>query len=259
MENNQQKREFKQETFNKPFSATSNNQQQVVNKEVKETTENKQQNSQVKQELIEPEKQNIIVSNESQQKESDLTEEEFQKKFRELITTNNNSNDERPIMERAKELFGVSSLANLMLNPDFMKAYQEEQQKQMISELKQDGKIEAIKESAKKQENRNLRNAAFYNAFKPFFQDFWGIKEAFGLIPMIVTVVIFYTPYLLISLVVTTIQYIFIGVNKIFSAVMEFKKPAKNLCFIVIWTAIAVAVVLGLIYGAQAIFHFKWI
>lgn len=205
---------------------------------------------------IQPAPKQENLPTEHQLEDTSNTEVAAQKKFLELVK--NGSNPEgKTMVEVGKELLNVASMSNLMTNEEFREAYQEEQKKQIINELKEQGKIEAIKNGAKKQENRNLRNDSFYKAFKPFFKNFMGIDEAFGLIPMLVSVLFFYIPYIIISLVITVIKYTFIGVNQIFSAVTEFKKPAKNLCMIIIWLAIAIGIVLALIYGAQALFKFK--
>lgn len=187
--------------------------------------------------------------------EQKITEKEAQKKFYDLVK--NSDTQEKTITEKGRDILNISSMANLMTNEDFIKDFQEVQRKQIINDLKQQGKIDAIKNAAKKQENRNLRNTAFYNAFKPFFENFMGIKEPFGLIPMIVTVLIFYVPYIIISLVLTVIKYAFVGINEIFSAIALFKKPAKALCLTILWIAFTISICLALLYGAQALFDFK--
>lgn len=185
-----------------------------------------------------------------------ITEKEAQKRFLDLVRNKSNT-EGKSIVEQGKELLNVSSMANLMTNDDFVNQYQEEQKKQIIKDLKEQGKLDAIKKAAEKQTNRNLRNDAFYNAFKPFFENFMGIKTAFGLIPMIITVLIFYAPYILLSLVMTVLKFTFKGINEIFAAILEFKKPAKALCLTLLWLAIAICIVLAVIYGAQALFGFK--
>lgn len=187
--------------------------------------------------------------------EEEMPEKEAQRKFLELVKQQDNSG--KSLAEQGREILNISSMANLVTNEEFVQQYQEEQKKQIIKDLKEQGKLDAIKKAAEKQTNRNLRNDAFYNAFKPFFENFMGIRVAFGLIPMIITVLIFYAPYLLLSLVMTVLKFTFKGINEVFSAILEFKKPAKALCLTVLWTSIAVAIVLALIYGAQAIFNFK--
>lgn len=192
-----------------------------------------------------------------QKQEGTLTEEEAQKKFLQIVKENTKDDANKSIAEKGREILNITSMSNLLTNEEFVKDYQEVQKKQIIEDLKREGKIDAIKSAAKKQENRNLRNLAFYNAFKPFFENFMGIDESFGLIPMILTVLIFYVPYILISLVLTVVEYAFTGINKIFAAISQFKKPAKALCLTILWIAFTIAIVLGLIYGAQRLFHFK--
>ena len=225
------------QTISKPQGVVQVQQKLVVNKQI--STEN-----------------NINKSEMKENNKDTLTEEEAKKKFLELVK-NNSDDSGKTLMEKGRELLGISSMANLMLSDEFINDYQEVQKKQIIDDLKNQGKLDAIKNSAKRQENRNIRNNAFYNAFKPFFENFMGIKESFGLIPMLVTVIIFYIPYLLISLCMTIVEYTFKGVNKIFAAIIEFKKPAKHLCSIILWLSISIVIILALIYGIQALFHFK--
>lgn len=188
--------------------------------------------------------------------EEPITEDEARKRFLELFKKDN-PEENKTIAEKGRELLNITSMANLMTNEEFVKEFQEVQKKQIIDDLKEQGKLDAIKSAAKKQENRNIRNAAFYNAFKPFFKNFMGIDEHFGLIPMIVTVLIFYIPYILISLVLTVVEYTFTGINNIFEAITKFQKPAKALCLTVLWIVFTIAIVLSLLYGAQALFGFK--
>lgn len=185
-----------------------------------------------------------------------ITEKEAQKKFLELVKNKSNT-EGKTLVEQGKELLNVSSMANLMTNEEFVQAYQEEQKKQIIKDLKEQGQLDAIKKASEKQTARNLRNDAFYKAFKPFFDNFMGIKDAFGLIPMIITVLVFYAPYILLSLVMTVLKFTFKGINEVFAAILEFKKPAKALCLTLLWLAISVCIILALIYGAQALFNFK--
>lgn len=201
-------------------------------------------------------KSEVVVK--EQHQEETITEREAQRKFLELVKSKSNS-EGKSLAEQGKELLNVTSMANLMGNEDFVKSYQEEQKKQIINDLKEQGKLDAIKKASEKQTARNLRNDAFYKAFKPFFENFMGIKEAFGLFPMIITVIIFYTPYILLSLVMTVLKFTFTGINEVFAAILEFKKPARALCMTLLWLAISICIVIALIYGAQYLFNFKWI
>lgn len=226
-----------------------------MEQEVKNTTQKPNTSNQPQRPVTQVQVKKEVVLQE-QKPEEPITEREAQKKFLELVQKKGAS-EEKSIIEQGKELLNVASMSNLMTNEEFVQAYQEEQKKQIIKDLKEQGQLDAIKKASEKQTARNLRNDAFYRAFKPFFKNFMGIDDAFGLIPMIISVLIFYAPYLMLSLVMTVLKFTFKGINEIFAAILEFKKPAKALCMTLLWLGLGICIILALIYGAQALFNFK--
>lgn len=146
------------------------------------------------------------------------------------------------LKELAKDLTYLKGASSLQFDEQFSTQYQAELGKQLVSDLKDEGKRAAIAENAKKIEARNLRNQAFYNGCKPIF-DLLGIEAAYGLTPMIITVVLLMVPFLAISIV----RFIINSINSIFTAISDFKKPAFWISTILIIAAIAFMVILAVL------------
>lgn len=153
------------------------------------------------------------------------------------------------IKELAKDLTYLAGASNLQTDEDFTQAYQEELGKQLIEDLKDEGKRQAVVNAARKQESKNIRAQSFYNGCKPIFE-LLGIQEAYGLIPMVVTVILLMLPFLVVSLV----RFIFNSINSVATAVAGFKKPAFWLCTTVLCITITAAVVLAALWGIDSIF-----
>ena len=153
------------------------------------------------------------------------------------------------IKELAKDLTYLAGASNLQTDEDFTQAYQEELGKQLIEDLKDEGKRQAVVNAARKQESKNIRAQSFYNGCKPIFE-LLGIQEAYGLIPMVVTVVLLMLPFLVVSLV----RFIFNSINSVATAVAGFKKPAFWLCTTVLCITITAEVVLAALWGIDSIF-----
>lgn len=153
------------------------------------------------------------------------------------------------IKDLAKDLTYLAGASNLQTDEDFTQAYQQELGKQLIEDLKDEGKRQAVVNAARKQESKNIRAQSFYNGCKPIFE-LLGIQEAYGLIPMVVTVVLLLIPFLAVSL----IRFVFNSINSIATAVAGFKKPAFWLCTTVLCITITAAVVLAALWGVDSIF-----
>lgn len=153
------------------------------------------------------------------------------------------------IKELARDLTYLAGASNLQGNDDFKLAYEQELAKQLIDDLKDEGKRQAVINAARKQESKNIRAQSFYNGCKPIFE-LLGIQEAYGLIPMIVTVILLMLPFLVVSLV----RFVFNSINSIATAIAGFKKPAFWLCTIVLCITITAAVVLAALWGIDSIF-----
>lgn len=153
------------------------------------------------------------------------------------------------IKELAKDLTYLAGASNLQKNDDFKSAYEEALGKQLIEDLKDEGKRQAIANAAKKQETKNIRAQSFYDGCKPIF-DLLGIEKAYGLFPMIVTVALLMIPFLLVSLV----RFVFNSINSIATAIAGFKKPAFWLCTTVLCLVITAAVVLAALWGIDSLF-----
>lgn len=156
--------------------------------------------------------------------------------------------------EQGKELLNIASMASLFTNNEFIEEYQKQQKATIIKDLKDTGKAEAIKNAAKKQEARNLRNAALFNAFKPFFKGFMHQEDPFGLIPMGLCILIFFPVYLIITLILGTIRYTLEKINDVFTALAGFTKPAQAIGTTAVVIALCGALILGLLYALQLIF-----
>ena len=125
------------------------------------------------------------------------------------------------IKDLAKDLTYLAGASNLQRNDDFKEAYEQALGKQLIEDLKDEGKRQAIANAAKKQETKNIRAQSFYNGCKPIFE-LLGIEEAYGLVSMIITVILLMIPFLVVSL----IRFVFNSINSIATAVAGFRKPA---------------------------------
>lgn len=119
----------------------------------------------------------------------------------------------------------------------------------MLADLRDEGKREAIKSAARKQEAKNIRATAYYDGCKPIFE-LLGIDKAFGLIPMIITTILLMLPFLTVSLV----RFVINSVNSIFTAIAGFKKPAFWLCSIVVCLVITALIVLAALWGIDSVF-----
>ena len=153
------------------------------------------------------------------------------------------------IKDLAKDLTYLAGASNLQGNDDFRSAYEQELGKQLIEDLKDEGKRQAVVNAARKQESKNIRAQSFYDGCKPIFE-LLGIQEAYGLLPMIITVILLMIPFLLVSLV----RFVFNSINSIATAVAGFKKPAFWLCSIVLCLTITAAVVLAALWGVDSLF-----
>ena len=143
----------------------------------------------------------------------------------------------------------LAKAGELQKDEEFSKAYSEELGKQLVESLKNEGKRQAIADAAKKQAELNTRATAFYEGCKPIFE-LLGIQEAYGLIPMMITVVLLMAPFLIVSLIRFDIN----SVNSIFTAISGFKKPAFWLCSIVVSITITALVVLAALWGVDKVF-----
>lgn len=142
-----------------------------------------------------------------------------------------------------RDMTYVKGASDLQEDEAFREAYQKELGAQLVQDLKDEGKRAAIVEQSKKQQARNIRDESFFNGCKPIFQ-LLGIDQAYGLVPMIVTVVLLMIPFLVVSLV----RFVINSVNSIFTAIAGFRKPAFWICSIIIVAIITVAVVLGALW-----------
>ena len=155
----------------------------------------------------------------------------------------------KDIKGMARDLTYLAGASNLQANDEFKDRYQEVLGEQLLEDLKSEGKREAIREAARKQEAKNIRAQAFYDGCKPIFS-LLGIEEAFGLVPMIVTVALLMIPFLIVSL----IRFVINSVNSIFTAIAGFKKPAFWLCSIVVCLIITSLIVLAALWGIDSVF-----
>lgn len=145
------------------------------------------------------------------------------------------------IKELARDLTYMKGASDLQGDESFKKDYQEELAKQMIKDLQDEGKRAAIQQTAKKLEEKNIRNKAFYESYEPLFK-LLSIEKAYGLVPMIVTVVVVMVPFLILSFA----RFIFNGTNSLFVAIGKFAKPAFLICTTVLIVAIAATALVGL-------------
>ena len=155
----------------------------------------------------------------------------------------------KDIKGMARDLTFLAGASNLQSNDDFKQEYQAVLGEQLLQDLKDEGKREAIKAAARKQEAKNIRAQAYYDGCKPIFE-LLGIEKAFGLVPMVITTVLLMLPFLIVSL----IRFAINSVNSIFTAIAGFKKPAFWLCTIVVTLVITALVVLAAMWGIDSIF-----
>ena len=155
----------------------------------------------------------------------------------------------KDIKGMARDLTFLAGASNLQSNDDFKQEYQTVLGAQLLQDLKDEGKREAIKAAARKQEAKNIRAQAYYDGCKPIFE-LLGIEKAFGLVPMVITTVLLMLPFLIVSL----IRFAINSVNSIFTAIAGFKKPAFWLCTIVVTLVITALVVLAAMWGIDSIF-----
>lgn len=158
-------------------------------------------------------------------------------------------NKSTDIKEMTRDLTYLSGANNLQGNKEFTDEYEEVLGKQLLEDLKNEGKRQAIKDEAKRLEAKNLRAQAFYNGCKPIFK-MLDIDEAFGLIPMMITVVLLMIPFLIVSF----IRFVVNSVNSIFTSIAGFKKPAFWLCSIMIVFVITIMVVIAGMWGVDLAF-----
>lgn len=146
-------------------------------------------------------------------------------------------NDMRGLVRDMTYVKGASDLQD---DDEFRQAYQKELGAQLVQDLKDEGKRAAIVEQSKKQQAKNIRDESFFNGCKPIFA-LLGIDQAYGLVPMIITVVLLMLPFLVVSIV----RFIINSINSIFTAIAGFRKPAFWICSIIIVAAITIALILA--------------
>lgn len=157
--------------------------------------------------------------------------------------------DGKEIKDLAKDLTYLKGASDLQENDTFKEVYQAELGKQLVNDLKDEGKRQAVVNAARKQEARNIRSQAFYNSMEPIFKTL-GIDKPFGLAAMVITSILLMLPYLVVSLIMFVIN----SINNIFTAIAKFSKPAMWICGAIVCLAITAAVVLSLLYGVDNIF-----
>lgn len=155
----------------------------------------------------------------------------------------------KEMKDLAKDLTYLAGASSLQENDEFKDVYQEVLGKQLVEDLKDEGKRQAVINAARKQEAKNIRATAFYDSCRPIFE-LLAIKQAFGLIPMAITVAMLLAPFLAVSF----IRFIFNSVNSIAEAVAGFKKPAFWLCTMILCVTLTAAVVLLALWGVDTIF-----
>lgn len=155
----------------------------------------------------------------------------------------------KEIKDLAKDLTYLKSASDLQSNDTFKEVYQAELGKQLVADLKDEGKRQAVVNAARKQEAQNIRSQAYYDSVEPIFKTL-GIDKPFGLIAMIVTSILLMIPYLVVSLV----MFIINSINNIFTAIAKFSKPAMWICGAIVCLAITAAVVLSVLYGVDVVF-----
>ena len=176
-----------------------------------------------------------------------LQQDEVQENFKKALLKT--AEETKDIKDLARDLTYIKGASDLQSSAAFTEEYKAELGKQLLKGLADEGKREAIKAAARKQEAQNIRCKMYYDSMRPIFK-LLGIDEPFGLVPMIITTVLLMVPFLLVSLV----AFIINAVNKLFTAIANFTKPAYWLCTIVIVGAITIAIVLALLYGIEMFF-----
>lgn len=149
----------------------------------------------------------------------------------------------------AKDLTYLKRASDLQDDETFTKGYDAVLSRQLIKDLQDEGKRAAIVAESKKIEARNLRNQAYYSSMKPIFTTL-GIKEPFGMAPMVITTILLMIPYLIISLAVFVVN----SINKLFVAISEFSKPAFWISTIIVIAVIAISILLAFLYGIDVVF-----
>lgn len=175
--------------------------------------------------------------------QQDAVQENFKKALQKT------AEETKDIKDLARDLTYIKGASELQGSETFTEEYKAELGKQLLKGLADEGKKEAIVAAARKQEAQNIRCKMYYEGMRPIFK-LLGIEEPFGLIAMIITTVLLMLPFLLVSLV----EFMINAVNKLFTAIAKFTKPAYWLCTIVIVGAITVAIVIALLYGIETFF-----
>ena len=157
-----------------------------------------------------------------------------------------NSKDNKDL---ARDLTYLKGASDLQSNEDFTQSYQRELGKQLLKDLQDEGKRQGIINGARKQEERNARDQAFYDSCKPIFK-LLNIDAPFGIVAMSFTVFLLFIPFLAVSL----IQFAINSLNEIFKAIADFTKPARIICTTLLVVAISVATVLIILLGVDKIF-----
>ena len=155
----------------------------------------------------------------------------------------------KDIKSLTRDLTYMKGASDLQSNEKFTSNYQKVLAEQLIKDLQDEGKRAAIQQAAKKQEARNIRNQAFYDGCRPVFK-MLNIDEAYGLVPMILTVVVLMLPFLGISFV----RFVINSINSLFTAISKFAKPAFWICTIAIVAMLVIAAAIGLLYLIDAMF-----
>lgn len=192
---------------------------------------------------VQQDEQPVLQQDEIQVMQQDAVQEKFRKALQKT------AEETKDIKDLARDLTYIKGASDLQASAAFTEEYKAELGRQLLKGLADEGKKEAIKAAARKQEAQNLRCKMYYDSMRPIFK-LLGIDEPFGLVAMIITTVLLMLPFLLVSLVEFTIN----SVNKLFAAIAKFTKPAYWLCTIVIVGTITIAIVIALLYGIEIFF-----
>jgi hypothetical protein len=164
---------------------------------------------------------------------------------------------DKSLSQNAKEAVKFNAALNTLKDSEFVGSVENEIKGSILESTKADRKIDRIEKSAEVLDKETIKNENYYKKHKPVL-NFGGIDEGCDLSIMKITFFLMILPYFLTAIFIKTplriIATVFEEFNKLLLAIAGFSKSAKLFCFLIIWTGIAVAVLLIIIKGAEYVF-----
>ncbi len=184
-----------------------------------------------------------------------IKEQQPDEQTEQVLAQSNNTNS---ASDNAKEALKYAATAATMQDQQFVDQLQSTIKESVLYGAKVEKNIEEVVNQGKLLDSHTSRATAYYNKHYAILE-FGGIDKACSMSVMRLTLMLMVVPYFLTAILIKTplriLSILFSEFNKLLLTIAEFGKPARLLCQCIIWTSIAVGMVVLLIMGIQYIFY----